>query len=1120
MRTLKEFKVKYRFHLLIVVLLLLVVGTTSVFGKNTFSLHSAIHGKTKYSSSRETSDKIKIINEHTTQRILVNGIVTDENDSPIPGVNIVVEGTTIGTITDLQGNFTLSVPDNNSVLVFSFIGYTSVSLRVGSQREFVIKLESDIKALEEVVVVGYGVQRKESVVGAISRVEGDDIRLGVQGADLTTSLRGSTPGMISLISTGQPGGTDYSEKYGENAELLIRGKGTWNTATPLVLVDGVERDIVNVDPNEIEQISILKDASATAVFGVKGANGVILILTRRGREGKANITFDSKTTIKTISRLAEGSNPLDSYRAVQIKNYAILNEVAIQPSSWNYIVPQDWVEYYKTQEYPYYFPDINWRKENLKDYTVDQTYNLSLTGGTKFVKYFSTISFLEETDILNVRKMEEAVDPSFNFKRINFRSNLDFDITPTTNFRVGLSGFYFNQRRGLGGDSAWRGVYASSPEVYPIMYPDGTWALDINAETHTNSVYSFAYAGYELYKGTGLLTDFTLKQNLDFFLKGLSIEGKLAYDNSARSKGPNASLSSPLTKYIYPRIVDDPRFRPNLSAEALKELEEEYTIWNVSEVTVDTDGYDWTLAPTSYKSESATLDKAYRSFLYEFRVQYQRQFNKHQVSGLALMSRAEKTTGSVFPSYREDWVGRVTYEFDKRYLFETNAAYNGSEKFAKKYRFGFFPSAALGWIVSNETFFEPLRPVINNLKFRYSDGLVGSDAGIERWLYLGNYIVHPAGSTGSQIWYFGSPYYVGTPYPFRYEGTTANPDIHWETARKIDYGIEAGFFNNKILLNFDYFKEYRRDVFVASTDRILPQYYGADPVAANLGKIDVKGWELETEFRNRTAGGFSYWIKYAFAYAADKIIYKSDPELKPAYQKEAGFPIDQPRSILNQGKYSSINTWNDVYNAVLGVTNVDLLPGDWMRIDYNADGKIDDYDKVPHGYSYRPQYTYAPAAGMSYKNFSASISFYGVYNLAGGLMWRDTGQNMDHLFARIPSFYIIDNAMWSPELGTIGKATEHIGRFGTSSSQGYVDYPRNYLRCETAEIRYNLSSQKYSWIKRLGVSNIRLNFTGNNLFLISDILIDLDKQSKITPEANRRNYPLLRRYNFGIHIEF
>ncbi len=1055
----------------------------------------------------------------STQGIIITGSVTDASTgNPLPGANIVIEGTFIGAITDLEGKYSITIPNEEAVLVFSYVGYETQSLKVGNLRQVSVSLKSEAATLEEVIVVGYGVQKKESVVGAVSQATGETIRQNVQGGDLRSGLAGSVPGLITLRTTGRPGGADFGGDGDQPIVMYIRGQKTWNNAQPLVLVDGVERDLHNINPYEIEKISVLKDASATAVFGVKGANGVILITTQRGHEGKTKLTFDYRNTVKTLSRVAEKAR---AYEANLTKNWAILNEVGIREASWLRIKPEAWVDYYKTNEYPEYFPDINWLDETMKDYTIDQNMNLTMSGGTKFVKYFNSVAFLDETDLINQKDIGQGFDPSFNFKRLNVRSNLDFTITPTTTLSTNLSGIYYNQKRSRGGLNAFRGIWNAAPDIWPIKYRDGTYAENVDVVNATNVPWEWNFSGYTLWKGTQVNTDFILKQNLDFIIKGFSAQGKLSYDNLARTSGAHVTGALPMTKFIDPAIVDDPRFRPDLKDPELAALEAEYTTWNVT--GAGTDGYDWTLGENSYGTEAVNLNVD-RSVLYEFSLNYNRDFNKHTIGGLALVNRQITARGSEFASYREDWVGRVTYSYDRRYLFEANAAYNGSEKFDRKYRFGFFPSIALGWVASNENFFIPIKSVMNNLKFRYSDGTVGSDAGIQRWLYTSSWIVHPEGGAAQTVFYFGYPS-VQRSYPMRYEGVIANPDIHWETARKRDIGVETGFFNNLLKINFDYFIENRSDIFVTGSDRFIPYYFGANPVSANIGKVNVNGWEFEAEIFKSTQRGFSFWASYAWAFAKDKIIYAGDPEFRPDYQKRAGYPINQRKVILQQGN-QLFQTWNDIYVTTGGETgNESLLPGETMRIDYNSDGIINNNDIAPYGFPGRPQFSYSPSAGVSYKGLSANIRFYGVYNVQGGVGMREMTSMYTEGEATV-SIYSMKNA-WSPERNHTTNASFPVLRFQSASlsdaddpySIAALNISRAYFRLESAEIAYTLNNKNSPWIKKLGLSNVRLSLSGNNLFLISDMLTDIDYAGEGTADY-RSNYPILKRYNFGVSIDF
>jgi hypothetical protein len=444
---------------------------------------------------------------------------------------------------------------------------------------------------------------------------------------------------------------------------------------------------------------------------------------------------------------------------------------------------------------------------------------------------------------------------------------------------------------------------------------------------------------------------------------------------------------------------------------------------------------------------------------------------------------------------------------------EFNGAYNGSEKFSSKYRFGFFPSMAFGWVVSNEPFFEPLKRYVSTLKFRYSDGKVGSDEGTARWLYVGDWKImeNTTSSTSENVFRFGYPYLINA-YPIRYEGVIPNPDIQWETAQKRDLGIETGFFNEMLKMNFDYFTENRTNIFMAGDDIHLPAYYGAKPVSANLGQVKMHGWEFELNFTKTTLSGVTFWLNHSWTFAKDKVIKRGDPELKPYYQKYAGYQIGQPRETVNQ-KTSPMQTWNEIYNTVLGNSNTEVLPGDFACIDYNSDGVVDSNDNIPYGYPSRPQFTYAPSAGMSWKNLSANVRFYGVYNVEGEVGTYSGTYSMQYTL-----LYPLDyQNSWSPELNQTTSAIWPGIRFQTSSFHGTIPTSRAYLKLQHAEIGYNITSPM---IKKLGVTKLRILLSGDNLILWSKMAEDLDADRPTVQTNTRRTYPKMKRYSLGLSLAF
>ena len=1037
------------------------------------------------------------VNAQTTQPITVTGTVKDASTGEtLPGVSVSIEGTTMGCVTNLDGAFTLQVPDEGAKLRFSYIGFDIQVVVIGKQRKFLISLKPSTENIEEVVVVGYGVQKKESVVGSISKTTGDKILKGVQGGDLGVALTGSLPGLTTIVTNGLPGGSGEDD---DPAQIFIRGKKTWNNSSPLVLVDGVERNLQDVNPYSIESISVLKDASATAVFGVRGANGVILITTRRGKEGKAKLNIEARIVAKTISKIPDREL---SYMANLMKNYAIINELPVSESSWRSIVSDEKLEYYKTQEYPEYLPSVDWVDQFTKNFATDETVNMSLSGGTKFVKYFGSLAYFNEGDILNMDK-QDGYDPSFGFHRFNFRSNMDFDITPTTRFSVNLSGYYSQSSRPGGNKyKGWAYLYSAPPDLWPEKYSDGTWANYGPYDKFSNGIYEFSAFGVKYNKTTNVTTDFVLDQKLDFITKGLSFNGRFSYDNTSHTYGPDVKAYGDLQKYISTNIVNG--ITPGMTDEEIKALEPYYTTYMYPEDFIISE-YGFTKLPNTYSAETGS-GNVYRSMFYQLSLNYTRNFvEKHAVSALALVNRQERATGSEFPSYREDWVGRVTYAYDTRYLFEFNGAYNGSEKFSKKYRYGFFPSMAVGWVVSNEKFFEPIRGVMNLLKFRYSYGTVGSDEGIARWLYVGSWEV------SDDRYKFGYPYWRDA-YRLRYEGVIPNEDIHWETAHKSDYGIETAFFNNDLRFTFDYFTEKRDNIFIVGNDRVVPQYIGTDPVSANLGKVDVHGWEFVANYSHTFWSGLSLWGSWAWTYSIDEIIERGDPELTPDYQKQAGYQIDQPREILNQ-EDQPLLTWNDMYNTVQGTQTAYLLPGDFALVDFNSDGIINENDRAPVGYPPRPQYTYAPSFGLSYKNFSTSFRLYGVYNVEGDIgTYRGAFAN---------GFSIVypwnREHAWSPEFNITDQATYPGLRYNTSATGGYIAMSRSYLKLQHAEVAYDL---KAHWLHSAGLDVLRFFIGVDNILLWTNMYEDLDADRPTKQTNTRRTYPKLTRYTFGVNLNF
>jgi len=1006
----------------------------------------------------------------------VTGTVLDEEGQPMIGVTVLIQGTTEGSVTDLEGYFSLQA-SNDDRLQVSYVGCQTQYLDVADRTQFDIVMVTTVTSLDEVVVIGYGKLEKASVVGAISQVKGEELLKTGGVSNLTNAITGLLPGVVTIQNTGEPGD--------DEATIFIRGQTTWNGAQPLILVDGVERDMTDIDPTEVASLSVLKDASATAVFGVKGANGVILVTTKRGATGKPKLTFSGNATLKTLSRLP---TYLGSYDALRLKNMAIEGEINIEETSWSRYTPEEIMLHYRDQDMPELFPDVTWHDHMIEDYAMSYRFNTNVSGGTDFVKYFGSLAYQYEGDVLGTRDYGQGYDPGYDYFRYNFRSNLDFNLTKTTLFSVDLSGYYGSKKEPRTGSSLyWRGVYTMPPDLFPVRYEDGYFGQTTRYERYANPVATINMFGYDKENSTQLSTDFKLNQKLDFVTKGLSFNARLSYDNVYESEGTNVFDIGTRYKYIVPEIM----LNAQNAADSAKAVEWDYP----DAFGVEKHGFNYVDRPYEVEEEDAQ-NNVFRNLFYQVSLNYSRKFKRHSVTGLALMNREERARGANFPSYREDWVGRVTYNFDQRYFIEANGAYNGSEKFGPEYRFGFFPSVAVGWLVSNENFFAGISKTFNKLKFRYSDGLVGSDAGIERWLYVGGW------DRTNDRYVFGYPSQHRGDYGFR-EGVIPNPDIHWEVAHKRNIGVETSFLNYMFSLDFDYFWENRDDIFMSSEQRNIPIWFGAPPVAGNIGKTKSHGYEVELRFKRQTGFGMMYWTNASYGYVKDEVEYKEDPELKPAYQKDAGFQVGQTHSQLTGG---FMNNWDDIYTSTQGENNTYLQPGDFYIVDFNADGIINSFDDAPYAFpNNRPQSNYNLSAGLEWKGISVMIQFYGVHNVSRSMSMNPFSGGM----TSAQPFHMEDS--WTPE--TAETATYPRLRYQNSSPKGFYNIKNaSYIRFKTAELAYNM---KFDFMRRMGISKMRIFANGNNLYLWTKMLEDREGGS-----YSNRNYPMVKRFNFGADLVF
>jgi TonB-linked SusC/RagA family outer membrane protein len=1008
---------------------------------------------------------------YTQERRTIKGVITDEQNNPVIGATIVLKGSTsIGTTADTNGEFSISIPTGNQTLIVSFIGMETQEVSVSGKSKITVTLKSSNVQLTETIVVGYGQQKKESVVGAITQTKGDVLERAGGVSSVGAALTGNLSGVITVQTTGEPGD--------EDPKIFIRGQSTWNNSDPLIMIDGIERPLNSVDISSIETISVLKDASATAVFGVKGANGVILITTKRGREGKAEIRITANSTMKIPSRLA---TKMDSYDALSVRNEVIERELALNGASWDEYTP--YAELYKyrnpaNQEEAERYPNIDWAEMLVKDYALSYNANINATGGTSFVKYFTSIDFLTEADILKKVENGKSYDPGYGFNRINVRSNLDFNLTKTTVLSANLAGSYGVKQDAWNQDAweyrIWQSIYSNPPDVYYPNYSDGSWGFYPPDEVSTvNSLATLANNGIRKITTTQINTDFTLKQDLGMILKGLNAKGTLSFDNIFKTVGGLYDNGNIQNKYVNP-VTGEVTYSKYFGVNQFDFIP---TRWSTRQESTYTNQWGG--------------NENYRKLYYQLQLDYAQKFGDHDITVMGVFSRDNYATGSEFQHYREDWVSRITYNYASKYMIDINGAYNGSEKFGPENRFAFFPSGAIGWMVTEEKFMKGLK-FLDMFKIRASYGLVGDDNVWERWLYMTQWSYGGNSPLGSQA---GN----SSPYVWWTESKIGNPDIHWEKVSKANLGADFSLFDGLVAGSADFFNDYRTDILLKGADRAVPPFFGGTPAMANLGEVRVKGYELELRINKTFANKLRLWGNFNMSHSKDEILEADDPELKDYYQKKEGKQIGQTYSQISSGFY---NTWDEVYSSTaLNTYDSEKLPGNLYIVDFNGDGVIDNYDNVPYGYPERPQNTYNATIGLEYKGFSANVQIYGVNNT-------NRYVNLGSFSGHLNRVYNL-GTFWTPE-NTVADApmprwNTHMDYSGTT----YL-YDGSYVRLKNVEIAYTFEEE---FIKSIGISSLRIFINGNNLLMWTNMPDDREVNLGASTA-----YPTVRRINLGLNI--
>lgn len=1021
----------------------------------------------------------------TATPVKISGTVVDETGEPLIGATVMDAKSKTGAATDIDGRFTLTVK-LPAQLTISYIGYETQSVKVTNTQELTVKLSQNKQMLDEVVVVGYGTQKKETMTGSVAALNAEAITQ-TAAANLTTALAGRLPGLTTLQTSGMPGVDDVT--------IYLRGASTTNGQSPLILIDGVPRDdIGTLDPNEVKSISILKDASATAVFGVRGANGVILVTTRRGEEGKASVSVAANFSMQ---KFVAKPTRIHSWEFANLRNEAARND-GLDPFYTPYQIGM-----YESGEDPVFFPDRDIYAEYFKKWAPQTRVNVNVNGGNKKVKYFLNVGYLGQSGQLKTEDKDMlGYDPGFNSNRFNFRSNLDFNLFKNFKLSINMasylgkvnspaSGGIFTSRANMVTE-AISSIWAIDPtqpgpittEGYTLA--DGTVVEPGQVLQQTNmpagrNIYGdLNRRGYMAETNMRLESSIIADWDLDFITKGLSTKLLVAFDSKAYSE---------------------------------RNAQREYDAYSTT-LARNAGEQNYYTAVSVNKNDALELTKKTYTNYYlniQYSLNYDRTFGDHKVTAMALVQRDSWQKYTADLQYNMIGIAaRATYGYDSRYLAEVNIGYNGSEQFAKGHRFGFFPAFSLGWIASNERFLRE-NEFISFLKLRGSYGKVGNDKlGDARFLYLDN-ITMANGSNIIGIPSLGNGEYVKV-------DKIGNPNIGWEIAYKQNYGVDLTIFGDRLKLSFDYFRENRENILISRST--VPEIQGR-PTATlpkvNMGKVDNQGFEIDANWFQRIDNNFNFSINANFAYNQNKVKEVDEVKLGDdyAYQyRKTGYSLDQcwGYKIDYSNGNGYINTREELERAKAMYEIGTPRLGDFLYQDVNNDGKINQKDLAPVMYSPIPRITYGFGANIKAYDFDLSAQFQGIgkvsmaYSGAGVNELGLSGFYTEyHLNAWTEERYLSGSKITYPALSTAGTVSHQANDFFIMD--------RSFLRLKNIELGYSLPKKV---LKKVGMSKLRFYVSGTNLFTWHHL-----KTNCIDPEQTKANqYPITKMFTFGLNVTF
>ena len=1033
------------------------------------------------------SGKAPASTEQQQNKRKISGRVTDIKGEPLIGVNVTVDGDANGSITNMDGLYEIFVTKKSVVLKFTYIGFKTSEIRTNASTNiYDVTLEEQVNELEETVIVGYGTQRKISNIGAQSSMKMEDIK--TPSASLTTTLAGRLAGVVAVQRTGEPGK--------DAADIWIRGISTPNTSSPLVLVDGVERSFNDIDPEDIESLTTLKDASATAVYGVRGANGVILIKTKPGKVGKPTVSadyYESFTRFTKMVDLADGITYMNAANEA-MRNDGIATKYT-EDQIRNTIAGKD----------PYLYPNVDWLKEIFNDWGHNRRVNVNVRGGSEKVAYYASVSYFNETGMTVTDKNIDTYDSKMKYSRYNFTTNLNIDVTPTTKVEIGAQG-YLGEGNYPAISSA--DLYNAAMSISPVEYPK---MFFVNGEayvpgTSTNNNFNNPYSqatrrGYDNLTKNQIYSNLRVTQDLDMLTKGLKLTAMYAFDvyNEIHVHQDRAESTY---NFLDTSVPYDMNGQPILQR-----------IYEGSNVL-------------SYKQETSGNKKTYL----EASLNYDRTFNDdHRVSALFLFNQQSKllypkgTLEDAIPYRMMGIAGRATYSWKDRYFAEFNIGYNGAENFSPKHRFGTFPAFGVGWVVSNEKFWQPLSKAVSFLKIRYTDGKVGnSEVSDRRFMYLDQ-----MKENGDYGYKFGPN---GTKWA-GYETVNMAVDLIWEESRKQDLGIDLKLFNDDLSIVFDLFKE-RRENILLKREHSMPSFLGYNTSApyGNIGIIENKGFDGTIEYNKRINKDWVIALRGNVTFNKDKWIQGELPEQKYEWMNQYGRNINGAKGYVAEGLFTQAEIDDMARWESLSAANKAITPkpfasqfgtvkaGDIKYKDLNNDGQIDAYDQTYISRGDVPTTVYGFGFTVGWKDLSVGMMFQGVAGAERVLNGSSInpfngGGGSGNLYSNIDDRWTEENPDQNaiyPRLSYGSETTSSINNFQKST---WWVRNMNFLRLKTLQLSYNLPKP---WVNKVHLKNAAVYVMGTNLFTLSRFKL-------WDPELNTDNgasYPNTTSYSVGINFTF